>query len=195
MRPCLATENLANRLAPDSKRVGYALASSSPTAAANLAHDVLCNLGFPVALPFGNRPLQRHVSQVCGACVPAQIGETVISGVPVVVASLTAGRTWANERRKDQTVDVVGLVNVVWEYQHHNLPPKTVIGAGAKRPPFAVSPLVVEAGQDASVCAGGISGVSGDVRVSNLSRVFWEWGECVCSHASDYTMNTPECAI
>lgn len=193
MRPLFAAKHHADILAPDSKGVGYPLVCGSPTAAANLAHNVVGEFVPVVALAF-RLPLRHHISDVCGAGVPSQIVKAVIPGVSVVVASLATSGAWANERQENQPVNVVGLVDWAGESKHDNLTAPAIIGAGAQGSPYvAVSPFVLEARQDTPVCAGGISGESGDVRVSNLLAIFWEWGECVCDHVSDYTTHAPEC--
>lgn len=194
MRPLFAAKYLTDGFAPDPKRVGYPLVGGGPGHAANLAHNVVGQFVPVMALPFV-LPLNHHIAEIGGAGIPSQIGKPVVAGVPVVVASLAPGGAGADERRKNQSVNVVGLVNVAGESEDNNLTPEGVIGAGAQCPPISVPPLVFEAGQDSAVCAGGISGISGDARVSNLSAVFWEWGECIGSHVSDYTTHGPECAI
>lgn len=195
MRPSFAAKYPADGPAPDSKRIGYLLVRGSPTAAANLAHDVVGNLVPRVRLSPRPVPVLLHVGVVGGAGVPSQIVKAVIPGVPVVVASLATGRAWADERKQNQPVNVGRFVDVSGECKYNNLTPKTVVRAGTKCAPVAVSPLVLEARQDAPVCAGSVSGVSGDVRVSNLSAIFGERGECVCSHVSDYTTHGPECEV
>ena len=192
MRPLFAAKHLAYHLALEAKRVGDPLVCGGPTAAANLAHNLVCDLVPMMALSF-RLPLRDQIRHVRGAGIPSQIVKAVIPGVPVVVASLATSRAWADERKQNQPVNVGRFVDVSGECKHNNLPPKTVVRAGTKCAPVAVSPLVLEARQDAPVCAGSVSGVSGDVRVSNLSAIFGERGECVCSHASDYTTHGPEC--
>ena len=192
MRPLFAAKHLAYHLALEAKRVGDPLVCGGPTAAANLAHNLVCDLVPMMALSF-RLPLRDQIRHVRGAGIPSQIVKAVIPGVPVVVASLASSRAWADERRENQPVNVVGLLNVAGESENNNLPAVSVIGAGAKCAPAAVSPLVLKARQDAPVCAGGVSGESGDGRVSNLSAIFGERGECVCSHVSDYTTHGPEC--
>lgn len=192
MRPSFAAKYPADGPAPESKRIGYLLVRGSPTAAANLAHDVVSDLVPMMALSL-RLPLRHHIGDVCGAGVPSQIVKAVIPGVPVVVASLATSRAWADERQENQPMDMMGRLDMAGESKHNNLPPIFVVGAGAKCAPVTVSPLVLEARQDAPVCAGGVSGESGDVRVSNLLAIFGERGERVCSHASDYTTHGPEC--
>ncbi len=193
MRPLFAAKHLAYHLALEAKRVGDPLVCGGPTAAANLAHNLVCDLVPMMALSF-RLPLRDQIRHVRGAGIPSQIVKAVIPGVPVVVASLASSRAWASERRENQTVNVGRLVGVSGERKHNNLTPKAVVRTWAQGSPcVAVSPLVFETGQDAPVCAGGVSGESGDGRVSNLSAIFGERGECVCSHVSDYTTHGPEC--
>jgi len=192
MRPLFAADYLADGFAPYPKRVGYPLVRGGPGHAANLAHHVVGQFVPMMALP-SVLPLDHHIAEIGGAGVPPQVGKAVITGVPVVVASLATRRARADERRENQPVNVVGLVDVAGENQHNDLTAKAIVGAGPKRAPVAIAPLVVEASQDASVCAGGISGESGDMRVSNLWAVWGERGDCVYSHASDYTTYGPEC--
>ena len=193
MRPSFAAKYPADGPAPDSKRIGYLLVRGSPTAAANLAHDVVGNLVPRVRLSPRPVPVLLHVGVVGGAGVPSQIVKAVIPGVPVVVASLATSRAWPDKRQENQTVDMMGRLDMAGESKHNNLPPILVVGAGAKCAPVTVSPLVLEARQDAPVCAGSVSRESGDVRVSNLLAIFGERGECVCNHTSDYTTGGPEC--
>lgn len=194
MRPLFAAKYPADHLALDPERVGYSLVCGSPTAAANLAHNVVGDL-VPVVKLSPSLPMCDFIAVIRGAGVPSQIGKSVLPGVPVVVASLATGRAWADERKQNQPVNVGRFVDVSGECKYNNLTPKTVVRAGTKCAPVAVSPLVLEARQDAPVCAGSVSGVSGDVRVSNLSAIFGERGECVCSHVSDYTTHGPECEV
>lgn len=193
MRPRLATENLANVLAHNAEVFGYPLVCGSPTAAANLTHNGIGQLVPVMILPARHVPMFHEITNIRGTGVPSQVGKAVIPGVPVVVASLASSRAWADERRENQPVNVVGLVDATGENQHDNLTAILVVGAGAQGSPcVAVSPFVLEARQDAPVCACGVSGESGDVRVSSLSAIFGERGECVCNHASDYTTHRPE---
>lgn len=195
MRPLFAAKDYANGLAPDSKGVGYPLVRGCPSTAANLAHGVLGDLVPVVVFAPMNMPMCRHVTKIRGAGVPSQVAQPIVTGVSVVVASLATRRAWPDKRQEYQPMDVVGLVDMAGENQHDHLTAKVVVGAGAKGAPVAVAPFVFVARQDTPICACGVSGESGDVRVSNLLAVFWEWGNSVCFHTSDYTTYRPECVM